>query len=195
MTIFVRNIAWRTKCRPPWYGNSKLLGAMNFQDLVKARYSVRSYRTQDVEREKLEYVLECARLAPSAVNFQPWRFYVVAGDASKAALRRCYAREWFSQAPLYIVVCADVSVSWKRGSDGHDHADVDAAIAAEHICLAATEQGLGSCWVCNFDVAFCREALQLPGTLRPVALIPIGYPAGEPTEKKRKPLSEIVEWR
>ena len=109
------------------------MNGMNFLDLVKARYSVRSYRPQAVEREKVEYLLECARLAPSAVNFQPWRFFVVASDARREALRRCYHREWFAEAPLCIAVCVDESVSWKRKSDGHDHADIDAAIAAEHI--------------------------------------------------------------
>ena len=92
-------------------------------------------------------------------------------------------------------VCVDESVSWKRKSDGHDHADIDAAIAAEHICLAAAEQGLGSCWVCNFDVPLCREALELPATLRPVVLIPVGYPADAPTQKKRKSPDEVAEWR
>lgn len=168
---------------------------MNFLDLVKARYSVRSYRPQAVEREKVEYLLECARLAPSAVNFQPWRFFVVASDACREALRRCYHREWFAEAPLCIAVCVDESVSWKRKSDGHDHADIDAAIAAEHICLVAAEQGLGSCWVCNFDVPLCREALELPATLRPVVLIPVGYPADAPTQKKRKSPDEVAEWR
>lgn len=168
---------------------------MNFLDLVKKRYSVRSYRPQPVEREKLDVILECARLAPSAVNFQPWHFYVVESEAAKAALRPCYHREWFAGAPLYIVVCADESASWKRSSDGYDHADIDAAIAAEHICLAAADQGLGSCWVCNFDVAACREALQLPENLRPVVLLPIGYAADDPTQKKRKPLAEIVTCR
>ena len=104
------------------------MNGMNFLDLVKARYSVRSYRPQAVEREKVEYLLECARLAPSAVNFQPWRFFVVASDARRKALRRCYHREWFAEAPLCIAVCVDESVSWKRNSDGHDHADIDAAI-------------------------------------------------------------------
>ena len=92
-------------------------------------------------------------------------------------------------------VCADETASWKRKGDGHDHADVDAAIAAEHICLAAAEQGLGSCWVCNFDVPLCREALRLPAELRPVALIPVGYAADEAATKKRKPMEEIVAWR
>lgn len=171
------------------------MSLMDFLELVKNRYSVRSYRPQPVEREKLDYILECARLAPSAVNFQPWRFYVVESEEAKAALRPCYHRAWFSEAPLYIVVCADEAVSWKRSSDGRDHADVDAAIAAEHICLAAAQQGLGSCWVCNFDLPACREALQLPENLRPVVLVPIGYAADVPAQKKRKLLSEIVEYR
>lgn len=171
------------------------MNEMNFLELAKTRYSVRSYRPQTVEREKVEYLLECARLAPSAVNFQPWRFFVVESAAAKEALRRCYHREWFAEAPLYIAVCADETASWKRKGDGHDHADVDAAIAAEHICLAAAEQGLGSCWVCNFDVPLCREALRLPAELRPVALIPVGYAADEATTKKRKPMEEIVAWR
>ena len=166
-----------------------------FLNLVEARYSTRSYLPQAVEREKLDYILECARLAPSAVNRQPWHFYVVQTPDRLKTLARCYDREWFARAPLCIAVCADESASWKRPGDGRDHADIDAAIAAEHICLAAAEQGLGSCWICNFDPALCREALQLPAALRPVALIPIGYAADAPTTKKRKPLDEIVEWR
>ncbi len=163
----------------------------NFLELVKARYSVRSYSDRKVEPEKVEYLLECARLAPSAVNFQPWRFLVVESDEMRARLQECYVREWFREAPLYIVVCADKAQSWKRKLDGHDHADIDAAIATEHICLAAAEQGLGSCWVCNFDVDLCSEILDLEGELYPVAIVPIGYSADEPTTKKRKMPDEI----
>lgn len=164
----------------------------NFLELVRKRYSVRQYSQQPVEREKLDYILECARLAPSAVNFQPWRFVVVDSAERKAGLCACYKREWLAEAPMYIVVCADRSQSWKRGCDGHDHADIDAAIAAEHICLAAADCGLGSCWVCNFDVARCTELLGLDKDVYPVVIIPVGYAVGAPTDKKRKPLSETV---
>ena len=109
-----------------------------------------------------------------------------------ARLPECYKREWLREAPLYIVICGNKAQSWKRRADGHDHADIDAAIATEHICLAATEQGLGSCWVCNFDVARCSEILGIEGDLYPVAILPIGYATDEPTEKKRKSLEEIV---
>lgn len=164
----------------------------NFLDLVKARYSSRSYESRPIEAEKVAYLLECARLAPSAVNFQPWKFMVVESAEARARLQECYLREWFREAPLYIVVCADKAQSWKRKIDGHDHADVDAAIATEHICLAAAEQGLGSCWVCNFDADLCSEVLNLDGELYPVAIVSLGYAADKPTEKRRKALEEIV---
>ena len=164
----------------------------NFLELVEARYSSRSYSDRKVEPEKVDYLLECARLAPSAVNFQPWKFIVVESEEMCVRLPECYKREWLREAPLFIVVCGDKSQSWKRRKDGHDHADIDAAIATEHICLAATEQGLGSCWVCNFDVEMCSEILGIEGDLYPVAIVPIGYATDEPTEKKRKSLDEIV---
>ena len=91
------------------------------------------------------------------------------------------------------MVCGDHSQSWTRKKDSHDHADIDAAIAAEHICLAATEVGLGSCWVCNFRPAIVSEVLGIDGeTVYPVAIIPIGYAADTPTLKKRKALDEIL---
>ena len=165
----------------------------NFLDLVKARYSARAYEQRAVEQEKIDYILECARLAPSAVNFQPWKFIIVESEEKRTALHAGYAQEWFQQAPLYIVVCGDKSQSWTRKKDSHDHADIDAAIAAEHICLAATEVGLGSCWVCNFRPAIVSEVLGIDGeTVYPVAIIPIGYATDTPTEKKRKSLDETL---
>ena len=166
---------------------------MDFLKLTQLRHSVRSYATQPVEPEKLNYILECARLAPSAVNKQPWKFLVVQSEEGRKNICRCYAREWLAEAPLYIVVCAVESEAWTRHFDGKNHADIDASIATEHICLAAADQGLGSCWVCNFDPALMQELFRFePGT-HPVAIIPIGYPnEKEQPEAKRKPASDIV---
>lgn len=168
-----------------------------FKDLVLERHSVRSYRADiPVEEEKLHYVLDCARLAPSAVNFQPWKFVVLQSADAKAGLYPSYDRPWVREAPVIVVCCADYAQSWKRRSDGKDHADVDVAIAVEHLCLAAAEQGLGTCWVCNFDAEGLKASLHLPATLEPVAIVPLGYPADSSApEKKRKPLSEITEVR
>ena len=165
---------------------------MNFLDLVKARYSVRNYTAQEIEQEKLDYILECVRLAPSAVNLQPWRFRVITDKPTLEALCKCYKREWLATAPCIIVACANHEESWHRRADNKDHADIDVAIAVEHICLAAVEQGLGTCWVCNFNAAQCKEFLALPENWEPVALVPLGYPADEQKGTPRKALEEIL---
>ena len=166
---------------------------MDFLNLVKTRYSVRNYMSKEIEPEKLDYIMECVRLAPSAVNNQPWKFAVVTDPKLLTALKTTYSREWIQEVPCMIVACADHTQSWHRKTDHKDHADIDVAIAVEHLCLAAAEQGLGTCWVCNFDVELCRKVMELPAHIEPIALIPIGYAAEKHIpEKKRKPLNEIL---
>lgn len=164
---------------------------MNFLDLVKQRYSCRSYQNKSVEQEKLDYVMDCARLAPSAVNKQPWLFRIVSDDASKAKLQECYDRDWFKTAPMYIICSILHDEEWIR-YDGKHHGNIDIAIAIEHLCLAATEQGLATCWVCNFNVEKCKKNFDIHADEDPTVIIPIGYAADQPTEKKRKPISEII---
>ena len=166
---------------------------MSLLELVKKRKSVRHFSEMKVEPEKLDYIMECARLAPSAVNFQPWYFYIIKSDESKSLLQKCYPRKWFSSTnvSVYILACIDTNVSWKRSYDRKDHGDIDIAIAVEHICLAATEMGLGSCWVCDFDPAMCKELFNLPDHLEPAVIIPLGYPTSE--EKNRTPRRSICE--
>lgn len=167
---------------------------MNFLELARKRCSVRQYGDRSVEPEKVDYVLEAARLAPSAVNKQPWRILLIESEEKRLQLQNCYDREWFKQAPLYLIVCGNHAESWKRAEDGKDHVDVDVAILTEHLCLAAAEQGLGTCWVCNFNVARCKQLFNLPEDLEPIVLLPLGYPADESAfegEKKRKALTEI----
>jgi nitroreductase len=167
---------------------------MSFIELAKKRYSVRSYLDKPVEKEKILQVLEAGRIAPSAVNKQPWNFIVITNEATKSKIANTYPRDWFKTAPAIIVVCGDHSKSWKR-SDGKDHCDVDAAIAIDHMTLAAADIGLGTCWVCAFDAAKCHEVLNLPENLEVIALLPIGYPADTaPKNKKRLDISEIVTW-
>lgn len=167
---------------------------MTFKELSETRYSVRSYTNEAVSKQQVDYIMECARLAPSAVNFQPWHFYVVSGDEKRLAMQDCYSREWFKTAPMYVVCCIRKDEAWVRKSDGKPHGDIDIAIAAEHICLAAAEQGLGSCWVCNFDVEMCRSVLSLPENEEPAVIIPIGHiaPDSAVAPKQRKALDEIV---
>ena len=168
---------------------------MDFLKLSETRYSVRGYQARPVPDELLNKVLEAARLAPSAVNKQPWKIVVVRSEEAKKRLRACYDREWFTTAPAYIVVCGDHSTSWKRPADGKDHCDIDVAIATEHITLSAASLGLGTCWVCNFDAVACKAMLGLSDSWEPCVIIPIGFPATDSVpSKSRKDLSEIVSY-
>lgn len=165
---------------------------MTFQSLCQQRYSVRSYTSEPVSQEQLEYIMECVRLAPSAVNFQPWHFYVVSSEEGRQHIQQCYDREWFKSAPMYIICCVRHDEEWVRKADEKPHGQIDIAIAVEHLCLAATEQGLGTCWVCNFDAVLCHQLFHLPANEEPAVLIPIGHPVGDETDKKRKDITEIV---
>jgi nitroreductase len=175
---------------------------MDFLELVTQRYSVRAYKPDPVEEEKLEQILEAARMAPTAANRQPFQVIVIRTEGREAELGRIYGKEWFVQPPLMLCVCGVQDQGWVRREDGKNHNDVDAAIVMDHIILAATELGLGTCWIAAFDPAAAREVLALPAGVEPIVFTPLGYadPAtstgagDEPKPKKRKPLSELVRY-
>lgn len=147
-----------------------------FLDLAKKRFSCRHYLDKEVESEKIHQILEAARIAPSASNKQPWFFYVVQKDKTLLSkVHQAYHREWFNNANVVIIACADYSQAWVRDCDGKNHADVDVSIAIDHITLAATDLGLATCWICNFEVNKIIEIFNLPENIKPIALIPIAY--------------------
>ena len=166
---------------------------MDAFELIEGRFSVREYRPDPVEEEKLQQVLEAARLAPTAANLQPFQLIVIHTAGKEAELRRIYNRDWFVQPPLVICACALPARSWVR-RDGKSYADVDVAIVFDHLILAATAVGLGTCWVGAFDPQAAREVLALPDDVEPIAFTPLGYPAAQPGVKRRKPLSELVRY-
>jgi nitroreductase len=165
---------------------------MEFQELIKKRYSVRGYKPDAVEDDKLVRVLEAARLAPTAANRQAFRVLVIPVKGREADLRHVYGRDWFVQAPLVLCVCAVPSEGWVRKADGWNAAEVDATIVMSHIVLAAAAEGLGTCWIAAFDPAAAREVLGLPAEIIPSAFTPLGYAADAPMPKKRRSLDEIV---
>ncbi len=164
---------------------------MDFQELVAMRYSVRAYRPDPVSDADLAKVLEAARLAPTAANKQPFRLLAIRTAGRSEELQRIYHRPWFGAAPLLIGVCAVPSEGWVR-KDGKNHADIDAAIVMDHIVMQATDLGLGTCWVCAFDVAAAREVLHLPEGVEPIAFTPLGRPADEAKPKVRKALADLL---
>jgi nitroreductase len=166
---------------------------MDFSELVKNRYSVRAYKPDPVEDEKLAAVLEAARLAPPAANRQPFLLFVIDTKDREEELSRIYHREWFVQAPLIICACGLPGEVWK-GEHGRDYLGVDVAIAMDHLILAAAELGLGTCWIGAFDADAAREILNLPEDADPIIFTPLGYPADTPKPKERKPLDELVRY-
>lgn len=167
---------------------------MTFKELANERFSCRKYTDEPVGKADMEYIMECVRLAPSATNRQPWKFLIITSDDAKKKIRQCYDREWFATAPAYVLCMKDTGGCWVRKEDGKPHGDIDLGIAVEHLCLAAAERGLGSCWVCNYDVAATKRLFPVEG-YEAVAIIPIGHIAPDcpHPEKKRKELSEIIE--
>lgn len=150
---------------------------MNFSELAKERYSVRSYKNQPVETEKLLAVLEAGRVAPTACNNQPQRIKLITSAGELAKVDECTPFRF--EAPAVLLVCYDKKLSWVRKFDRANSGEIDASIVATHMMMAAWELGLGSCWVMYFDPAKLSALFGLPENIVPVALLPMGYPAAE----------------
>ena len=165
---------------------------VDYSELIEKRYSVRAYKPDPVEDEKLQQVLEAARLAPTAANRQPFQLIMIRTAGRQAELKRIYGRDWFVQAPLVICACGIPAQGWVRRDDDKSYADVDVAIAMDHLILAAANAGLGTCWIAAFDPDAAREVLGLPDGVEPIVFTPLGYAADQPGEKKRKALSDLV---
>ncbi|HHW43206.1 nitroreductase family protein [Desulfofundulus thermobenzoicus] len=164
--------------------------------LVRSRYSVRHYKPDEFPRAFLDQILEAARWAPSAGNLQPWFFYVVTRQEDKEALAQAALNQRFIvQAPVVIVVCAEpersARVYGERGRRLYCYQDTAAAV--QNMLLTATALGLGACWVGAFDEERVGRYLGVPAGRIPVAIVPVGYPADDPSRRpKRREIEEIV---
>ena len=150
---------------------------MEFNEVVKTRRSVRSYRPDPIPEEALKRVLNCARMAPSANNVQPWHFVVVKDRAKREKIAQLAAGQSFvGEAPAVIVCCG------KRYTDRYSWISgnmylVDCTIAIDHLTLAARNEGLGTCWIGAFDHELMKRAVDIPRGYDIIMLIPMGYPA------------------
>lgn len=170
---------------------------MDVLEAVKGRRSIRAFKSQDVPAEIVEKLVEAARWAPSAGNIQPWEFIIVRKPKIKRRLVEVALDQVFiEEAPVVIVVCAnEVRSSQGYGVRGETlYCIQDTAAAIQNIHLTAHSLGLGTCWVGAFREEEAREILKIPHGIRPVAIIPIGYPAEAPTARTRKSISQIVHY-
>lgn len=166
---------------------------MDLLELLKKRYSVRKFEDKKVEKEKLDLILEAARVAPTACNLQPQRILVLDNSESLEKLKKC--TPYHFHAPLALIVCYDKNTSWKR-KDGYDMGEVDASIITTHMMLETESIGLGTTWVGYFDKEELIKEFEIPENFVPVSILPIGYPkAGvepNPLHFQRKELAETV---
>jgi len=166
----------------------------DFITLAEKRYSVRTFKEQAVEQQKLDLVLRAGQVAPTAVNLQPQRILVINREEDLAKLDACTRYRF--QAPLALLVCYDQTVSYKRRYDGKDSGEIDASIVTTHMMLAAADIGLGTTWVMSFDPEKIMTACQVPEHYVPVALLVMGYPADDATpsqsHEKRHAIEETV---
>ena len=177
---------------------------MEFEQVIENRVSTRSFLPKPIPDEDIEYILQSARKAPSWMNKQCWRFIVVQDLAVIQQLAKASViNRWIRDAPVIIIACADPNQSGFNNDIPYYIADV--SIALEHIVLAATDRGLGTCWIGSFNEKKIKEILEIPPRIKIVALTPVGYPLdkdslGSKTRKifvrstKRNSLKEFVHW-
>jgi nitroreductase len=145
-------------------------------EAIKQRESVRSYKEQPVEEEKLNLVLEAGRLAPSASNRQEWRFVVVKNEKTPVVIAAC------AETDNHVMSCGQLCYP------------IDVAIAVDHMTLKAVEEGLGTCWIGAFDEVAAKKILEIPEEIRVVALLTLGYPVAISGTKSRMALKDIVQY-
>jgi nitroreductase len=165
---------------------------MDVLDAIRTRKSVRKYLDKPVEDEKLNVLVEAARLAPSASNRQEWRFVVVRDPKTRKKLAEAASNQTFvGQAPIVVAACAETDNYVMRC--GQLSYPIDVAIALDHMSLVATELGLGTCWIGAFNEQKVKEILGVPEEIRVVQLMPLGYPS-DPSliRKSRLPFDRIV---
>jgi len=168
---------------------------MELLEAIKGRRSIRAFKQQDVPEETVEKLIDAARHAPSAGNIQPWEFVVVRNLEVKRKLARAALNEAFvEEAPVVIVVCAnEMRSSMGYGFRGKTlYCIQDTAAATQNILLTAYSLGLGACWIGAFNEDEAKLALNAPEGIRPVAIIPVGYPDETPSHRGIRPLNQIV---
>jgi nitroreductase len=171
---------------------------MEYTELIHRRESIRNYDpVRTVPKEILERILDAGRMAPSACNYQPWKFLLISSYELLEKVKASYNRDWFKKAPHILVIIGYRDQAWKRSYDGYNSIETDVAIAMTHIILAAENEGVGTCWIEAYDPVLLRKALNTEENQIIFGITPLGYPGAgfkKSMVKKRKSLKDIVEF-
>ncbi len=167
---------------------------MSFLELARERYSCRKFNDKRIEQDKIDKILEASRIAPTAVNYQPQRIFVLQSKESLEKLKT--VTQYHFDAPLAFLICYDNTVSWKNPFNNLDEGIVDSSIVTTHMMLEITDLGLGSTWVGYFDSKTVQKTFNLADNIIPVAILPVGYPNKEPSHmhNTRYELSKTVQY-
>ena len=171
---------------------------MEYTELIHTRESIRNYDPdRPVPTEILEKILDAGRLAPSACNYQPWKFLIISSSNMLDKVRACYQRDWFKNAPHILVILGLKNKAWNRSYDRYTSIETAVAIAMTHIILAAENEGVGTCWIAAYNPFLLKEALN-PGENQIIfGITPLGYPKRgfqKSMIKRRKSMDEIAEF-
>lgn len=171
---------------------------MEFDKLIRVRESIRDYDpAKKLPEEVLTKILDAARFAPSAVNKQPWEFWVIRSAEMHERVCACYHRPWFKDAPVIVVIVGDKDKAWVRSFDQYNSIETDLAIVMTHLILAAENEGVGTCYIENYDPAMLREALGLTDNQVVFGITPLGYPHDgfeKRGNKARNTLEQVVRY-
>ena len=164
---------------------------MDVFEAIESRRSIRKYLTKAVEQDKIDKIIESARIAPSAANRQEWKFIVVKDQHVRDQLvEACMGQKFIAQAPVLIAACS--TESEKIMPCGQYAYSVDLSIALSFMILEATELGLGTCWLGAYHEDQVKSILEVPEEIRLVGLTTLGYPDESPDKRPRKSFDEIV---
>lgn len=166
---------------------------MNVMEAIRSRRSIREYQNRTIPTELLDELSEALRLAPSACNYQPWRFVIVTDPQQRLALSEaCRGQKFIAEAPVIVAGCGLMDESYARMGGYWSSVEIDVAIALDHLTLAAVAAGLGTCWVGAFSEADVKKVLGIPKNVKPVGLITLGYPARDDVASPgRKPRDQV----
>lgn len=171
---------------------------MEYTELIRSRESLRNYDPgHPVPDEILLRILDAGRMAPSAKNYQPWKFLLISSHGILDRVKACYKRDWLKDAPHILVMLGLQDQAWVRAYDGYNSLETDVSIAMTHIILAAENEGVGTCWIAAYDPRLLREVLKPDENQLIFGMTPLGYPGPgykKTLPKNRKTIEQIVEY-
>lgn len=165
---------------------------MDFYDVIKKRRSIRGYKSDPIPEASLQRIAETVQLAPSACNLQPWKVRIITDPELRAKICSHYSAAWLAEAPAIALVLGNDKECWKR-LEGDPIIGIDIGIVMEHLVLAATAEGLGTCWVCAYDIAKMNKTLNVMAPWSVLAISPLGYSNIKGKDLERKAMNDIFE--